>query len=195
MISRPANTTWRHYCDSKTIMMNFRNLFRFSRIVSVAVLLLLPAGLASAQPEPAKVPASVEAIFLAKDDGTGQVGEPAASFLTTEPRIYCIVQLTSAEAATVKMHFVAVSVPGVKPDTRVVTTSYTTKDGEDRVNFYGKPKTKWTAGKYRVEIFLNDKMVKDLPFDITGSAAVAGSQFVEPTSKPKPAGTPKKNKK
>ena len=146
---------------------------------------LLPL-LVSAQTETPKLPSGVEEIYLAKDDGTGQAGEPVKSFETTDPRIYCIVQLTSDAAATVKMNFVAVSVPGVKAETRVVATSYTTKDGEDRVNFYGKPRSKWTAGKYRVEIFVDGKMVKDLPFEITGPTAVTGSPFVEPTPKPKP---------
>lgn len=152
-------------------------------------MLLFPL-LVSAQPDTPKLPGGVEEIYLAKDDGTGQAGEPVKSFETTDPRIYCIVQLTSDAAATVKMHFVAVSVPGVKADTRVVTTSYTTKDGEDRVNFYGKAKTKWTAGKYRVEIFVDDKMVKDLAFDITGPPAVTGSSFVQLTTKPKPKPAP-----
>ena len=154
--------------------------------MAIAAMLLLPL-FASAQTDTPKLPGGVEEIYLAKDDGTGQAGEPVTSFQTTDPRIYCIVQLTSDASATVKMHFVAVSVPGVKVETRVVTTSYTTKDGEDRVNFFGKPKTKWTAGKYRVDIFVNDKMVKDLAFEITGPAAVTGSQFVQPTTKPKPA--------
>ncbi len=148
-------------------------------------MLLLPLFV-SAQTETPKLSGGVEDIYLAKDDGNGQAGEPVTNFQTTDPRIYCIVQLTSDASATVKMHFVAVSVPGVKAETRVVTTSYTTKDGEDRVSFFGKPKTRWTAGKYRVEIFVDGKMVKDVPFDITGHATVTGSQFVEPTGKPKP---------
>ncbi len=167
------------------------------RYLVVIAVLILPAMIASAQSEPLSEPAGKVEIFLAKDDGTGHVGEPATSFQTTDSRIYCIVQLPSSTPATVKMHFVAVSVPGVKPDTRVVTTSYTTKDGEDTVNFHGKPKTSWIAGKYRVEIFVDGKVVKDVSFDITGPRSFTGSSFIAPTTKLKQGpiiiGKPKKN--
>jgi len=174
---------------------NSQLLLRISRSLALASVLLLPTVFASAQTDPvvtAKTPVvGVEEIFLAKDDGKGEAGEPVTSFQTTDTRIYCIVQLSAGTAATVKMNFVAVSVPGVKPDTRVVTTAYTTKNGEDRVSFYGKPKTAWVAGKYRVEILVDGNVVKELPFDINGPAkTVSVSSFVEPSTKPKPKTVP-----
>ncbi len=163
----------------------------------VTAILCLPAMIVSGQSDPVITPSNEVEIFLAKDDGTGQVGDPATSFQTTDSRIFCIVQLPSSTPATVKMHFVAVSVPGVKPETRVVTTSYTTKDGEDRVNFHGKPKTSWVAGRYRVEIFVDGKVVKDVSFDINGPKTDTGSSFVAPATKsrqkPVVIGRPKKN--
>ena len=175
-------------------MANSQYILRVSKFAASAVMFLLPVLFVSAQPEPAKTPAGVEEIYLAKDDGKGQVGEQATTFQTTDARIYCIVQLTSDTGATVKMNFVAVSVPGVKAETNVVSTSYTTKNGENRVNFYGKPKTTWTAGKYRVEIFVDGKVVKDLPFDIIGPVTIAGSSFVQSTTKPKPKPANKRKK-
>ena len=176
------------------MMTNPQLLLRVTRYLTLVAVLLLPTVFASAQTDPvvtAKAPVSVEEIFLAKDDGKGEAGEAVTSFQTTDARIYCIVQLSSSSAATVRMNFVAVSVPGVKPDTRVVSTVYTTKDGEDRVNFFGKPKTTWVAGKYRVEIFVDGKVVKELPFDITGpTKAVPVSSFVEPALKPTPKAAP-----
>src|ERR1700742_4217485 len=84
-----------------------------------------------------KTDVGVDDIYLAKDDGKGQAGEAATTFRTTDIPIYCIVQLDSTAPATVKMNLVAESVAGVKADTKVVSTSYTTKDGENRVNFNG----------------------------------------------------------
>ena len=176
-------------------MANSRHIERVSKFAAIAAMLLLPVLFVAGQPEPANTPVAVEAIYLAKDDGNGQAGEQVSTFQTTDARIYCIVQLNSDSGATVKMNFVAVSVPGVKADTNVVSTSYTTKNGESRVDFYGKPKTKWTAGKYRVEIFVDGKVVKELPFDITGPMTAVGSSFVQPAAKPKPKppNKPKKN--
>lgn len=175
-------------------MANSQNILQVSKFAAFAVLLLLPVLMVSGQPQPAKDPVGVEEIYLAKDDGNGQAGEKVATFQTTDVRIYCIVQLTSDAGATVKMNFVAVSVPGVKAETNVVSTSYTTKNGENRVTFYGKPRTKWTAGKYRAEIFVDNKAAKDLPFEIVGTVPVTASSFVQPPIKPKskPANKPNK---
>jgi hypothetical protein len=101
-------------------------------------------------------PVGITEIYLARDDGTGKAGEQATSFVTTDVPIYCVVQLDSGVPVTVKMNLVAVAVPGVKAETRVVSTSYTTKDNQDRVNFTGRPAGQWVAGRYRVDIFVGD---------------------------------------
>ncbi len=136
----------------------------------------------------------VEDVYLAKDDGAGRAGDIVSSFQISDVPIYCVVKLESQTIATVKMNFVAVSVPGVKAETRVVSSVYTTKNGEDRVNFTGKPLDLWTAGKYRVDVFVDGKLAKNVEFEIRGSAkAVPVSSFVQTTSiKPKP---PRKLKK
>ena len=92
----------------------------------------------------------IEEVYLAKDNGEGKAGEQVTEFTTTDIPIYCVVLLESNAKTVVKMNFVAVSVSGVKPETKVVTASYTTKDGQNRVNFSGRPDGKWTPGKYRV---------------------------------------------
>jgi len=101
----------------------------------------------------------VDEIFLARDDGNGKAGEAVSRFFTTDIPIYCVVQLASDASVTVKMNFVAVAVAGVKPETKVVTTSYTTKQGQSRVNFSGKPYDKWSVGKYKVEIYVDGKFL------------------------------------
>ncbi len=94
------------------------------------------------------------AIYLAKDDGRGKAGEEATSFVTTDVPIYCVVKLESSTPVTVRMNLVAVAVAGVKPETQVVATTYTTKLNENRVNFTGRPSGPWVAGRYRVDIFV-----------------------------------------
>lgn len=94
--------------------------------------------------------------------------------------------LDTTARVTVKMNFVAVKVAGVKADTKVVTASYTTKDGQNRINFSGKPDGNWTPGKYRVDIFLDGKITKNVEFEIKGGVAdTTAARFVEmPAAKP-----------
>lgn len=110
----------------------------------------------------------LDQLYLAKDDGTGNAGEPEVDFLTTDIPIFCVVVLDSNLPVTVKMNLVVVNVPGVRAETKVVSTRYTTKNNEDRVNFSGNPEGLWTAGKYRVDIYIDDKLVKKHDFEIRG---------------------------
>ena len=141
----------------------------------------------------------IEQVYLAKDDGDGKAGDQVSEFRTTDIPIYCVVLLESDAKTVVKMNFVAVSVSGVKPETKVVTASYTTKEGQNRVNFSGRPEGKWTPGKYRVDLFLDGKIAKNIEFEIKGTTAIGGDtsavKYLLPseTSKPKPAKHPVKN--
>ncbi len=119
-------------------------------------------------------------IYFAKDDGTGNAGEETTSFVTTDVPIYCVVQLDSAVPTTVKMNLVAVAVPGVKAETRVVSTSYTTKDNQDRVNFSGRPAGQWVAGRYRVDIFVGRSAVVSREFAV--QKAVQARPDVKPSN-------------
>lgn len=142
------------------------------------------------QGDPPAAPA-VEEVYLARDNGEGKAGEQVSEFRTNDVPIYCVVLLDTKAKVTVKMNFVAVNVSGVKPETKVVTASYTTKDGQNRVNFTGTPEGKWTPGRYRVDLFLDGKPAKNLEFEIkiSGGAvnsAVSGFQQTAPVkAKPK----------
>ena len=162
------------------------------KIIVLIIIGLVASVAALAQTDPQK-PAGVEELYLAKDDGNGKAGEQVSEFATTDVPIYCIVLLSAPQKVTVKMNFVAVGVAGMKADTKVVTTSYTTKEGQNRVNFAGRPEGKWPPGKYRVDIFLDGKAAKALEFDIrsTGSNSggnnTAGKYLLAEDSKPRPA--------
>jgi hypothetical protein len=134
-------------------------------------------------------PIGIDEVYLAKDDGTGHAAtSPTSIFLPTDIPIYCIVQLDSLTSATVKMNLVAEQVPGVKAESKVVSASYTTKDGQNRVNFYGRPDGTWAPGKYRADIFIDGKLAKNLQFEIKAPVkAVAASRSFQPgkTAKPK----------
>ncbi len=123
----------------------------------------------------------VEELYLARDDGKGNAGEVAQNFLTNDIPIHCIVQLDSMKPVTVKMIFVAAKVNGVKPETKVITTKYTTNGEQSQVSFTGKPYKIWTAGNYRIDIFIDEKLAKSLDFEIKKT-----TQQLEAEKQPQP---------
>ena len=156
--------------------------------------MLLLGVAAFGQADQPKAVGGIEEVYLAKDDGNGKAGEQVLEFWTTDVPIYCVVLLESGTSTVVKMNFVAVGVAGVKPETKVVTASYTTKDGQNRVNFSGRPEGKWTPGKYRVDLFLDGKKTSEVEFHIksvggtinNGTSAVKNFQNADtPKSKPR----------
>lgn len=142
------------------------------------------------QDEPQTV--GVEEIYLARDNGEGKAGDVSETFLTTDIPIYCIVQLNSTKPAAIKMNLVAVSVQGVKAESKVISVNYKTNGRQNRVSFTGKPDVFWTAGSYRIDIFINDKLavgktfvIKKSPGEIQKTVPQVES-FVPPKPKPKP---------
>lgn len=136
----------------------------------------------------------VEEVYLARDDGKGQPGEVVSTFTPLDIPIHCIVRLDSVKIATVRMSLMAIKVPGVKPETKVVTVSFTTKANQNQVNFTGRPDKFWTPGTYRVDVFLNGKLATSHDFLIENAggekAPVADSGLVntfQPKGPVKPA--------
>ena len=145
------------------------------RAFFLATFLLLYCGAAFGQAEKPALADGIDEAYLARDDGNGKAGEQVTEFRTTDVPIYCVVLLESHTSTVVKMNFVAVNVTGVKPDTKVVTASYTTKDGQNRVNFSGRPPAKWTPGKYRVDLFLDGKKAREVEFYIKNNGGAVGA--------------------
>lgn len=108
----------------------------------------------------------VKEISLARGDKSGKIGETATVFVTTDVPIYCFVQLSSIDSAVIKMHLVAAQANGLKPETKVVSVSYTTNGKQNMVTFNASPEKLWAAGKYRVDILIDGKPAKSLEFVI-----------------------------
>lgn len=161
------------------------------------IIIAVTVSLAAQPPEPV-VPVigakseRVEDIYLARDDGAGKAGDVTSTFSPGDIPIHCIVILTSAEPAAVKMHLVAVKVGGVKPESRVVTAAYNTTRGHDRVFFRGRPDGNWIAGSYRIDIFVEGKLEKSIDFEVKGGTIPQAASTFAPT-KPKPKTARKKN--
>ena len=115
------------------------------------------------------------------------------SFRPSDIPIYCVVQLDSAGTVTVRMNLIAESVANVKAESKVVSTSYTTKNGENRVNFTGRPAGTWVPGRYRADIFIDGKLVRNLVFEIKAPVNItAAARSFQPRRSNKPLPPPRK---
>lgn len=157
--------------------VKYLSLFLF-----IAASFVMP--LAAQMPETEEVDPEV---YLAKGDGKGNPGDAATEFSPTDIPIFCVVRLGSSDPVTVKMYLVAVSVKGVKPESRIVSTSYTTSDGQNEVYFTGRPEKTWHAGSYRADIFVEGKPFRSLDFVVSSNVpAATGNSFAPKSAKAKP---------
>ncbi len=152
--------------------------------VFAAILIGIFAAAAFGQPSPVSPTSNLLEVYLAKDDGTGHPGDASELFSTTDVPIYCVVLLNSVDPTKVSMSFVAAEVAGIKAGTKVVTTTYTTKQGENRVNFTGRPEKLWIVGKYRVDIYIDGKFEKSSEFLISKPGTAGRSETFAEKSKP-----------
>ena len=143
--------------------------------------------------EEEKKEVSVEQIYLARDNGKGNPGETVEKFSVNDRPVYCIIQLNTEKPVAVKMVFVAAKANRLKPETKIITVSYTTKETENGVTFNASPDGLWMAGEYRIDVYVNNKFSKSRTFEI-GNLTVEPSKDKIPTA-PKSFAPRKKVKK
>ncbi len=137
----------------------------------------------------------VEGISLARDDGSGKPGEVTDKFIITDRPIHCLIQLNLDKPATVKMNLVAVKANGLKPETKSITVSYTTKENQNLVNFTASPDVVWAAGTYRVDIFIDGKPARSQIFEIEKSSKQIDKEKQTPLKSLVPRKIIKKNRR
>lgn len=130
---------------------------------------------------------NVESIALMRDDGEGNPGEETEVFKTTDFPIHCQVTLDSMKAAAIKMIVAAAAVPGLKAETKILTINYKTNGEQNIINFRGSPQKAWMAGKYRVDVFVDNRLAGNKEFIIEkpGSASAGRTDFSPPKIKSK----------
>ena len=133
---------------------------------------------------------NVENIALLRDDGKGNPDVETEVFKTTDFPIHCQITLGSVNPAAVKMNLVTVTVAGLKAETKIMTVNYKTNGEQNIVNFRVSPNKSWMAGKYRIDIFVDDKLAGKKEFEIEKSISPTGQTNFTP--KPKPKTKPKR---
>ncbi|HMS43434.1 MAG TPA: hypothetical protein PKE69_24605 [Pyrinomonadaceae bacterium] len=136
----------------------------------------------------------IETISLWRVGADGATNEETEGFLTNDkPLLFC-VKLNSLKPTTVKMLLVAVDVKGIKPETKSVTISFTTNGKQNIVNFRANPEGSWLAGKYRADIYINNKLAANKEFMIEKPPSQNENETVpKPNSKPRTARRIRKN--
>lgn len=93
-------------------------------------------------------------------------GSPAKTvFRQDDFTIYCIVELANAPADTVvKSVWIAADVEGVDPNTLIDAVSLTS--GDAKLTFDLTNNQLWPVGRYKVELYINDKLDRTLEYQV-----------------------------
>src|SRR5688572_22258281 len=130
--------------------------------------------------------ANLQDIKLAKDEA----GSEPATVFGPDDVIYLVAELANAPDDTkIKAVWTAVEAEGVEPNYMIGEKEVTGSSGP--VNFSLSPTQPWPAGKYKVELFLNDEPKQTLDFTVEVDEA-AQVPTPEPTEEPteEPTATP-----
>ena len=105
--------------------------------------------------------AKINSAAMARDSAGAQ---PTTVF-APEDTFYCNVDLANAPDDTkVKADWTAVSVEGADPNTKLDSTELQTGSGV--LNFKLTNDNLWPAGKYKVDLYLNDKLDRTIEFEV-----------------------------
>jgi hypothetical protein len=109
--------------------------------------------------------ANIQDAYMARNDGA----EKTADFNQDEI-VYCIVELANAPDDTqVKAVWYVVEAEGQEPNFLIDEKEMTQGDGI--ISFYLEGGQLWPVGKYKVELYLNDKLDRTLEFQVKGAPA------------------------
>lgn len=132
----------------------FRNRWKIVLVLSVLVLSMLACEFSAST-------ANINDAQMSFDEDGTQV---TTTFGPSDV-FYCNVDLQNAPDDTVvKAVWTAVEVEGTDPNTKIDETELTT--GSGTVNFQLSNSNAWPAGKYKVDLFLNDELKKTVEFKV-----------------------------
>jgi hypothetical protein len=124
-------------------------------------ILLIPLFLAILACSFSASTANIQEATLAKD---AEGSQPTTVF-TPEDTFYAIVELANAPDDTkVKAEWTAVEVEGVDPDFLIDEAELTS--GSGTLTFDLTSDNLWPPGRYKVELYLNDKLERTLEFEV-----------------------------
>lgn len=140
------------------------------RILSLGSLVLLVAIFVSACEFSAST-ANITQATLAKDvkPGTLEPIDPTTTFPVDQPAIHLVVTVANAPSDTkVKSVWTAVDVGSMAPANTKLDEAAVTLDASGTAHFTLSIPTSgvWPAGKYKADVYLNDKLDRTLEYTI-----------------------------
>jgi len=105
--------------------------------------------------------ASIDDAWMAADEE----GSQRTTAFPQDATFYAIVDLANApDDTTVRAAWTAVEVEGTDPDTAIDETELTT--GSGNLVFQLNNENLWPAGRYKVDLYLNDELDRTLEFEV-----------------------------
>lgn len=108
------------------------------------------------------------AVMTKRISTTHEALEPRTSFRSDERKIYCAFTVGNTPAGTtIKAALIAIDIGKyAKPNTALVILSLVLDKGPMPGHFTFSNKKNWPPGKYRIELYLDDRLTKTLNFAI-----------------------------
>lgn len=140
------------------------------RILSFVTVLLLAAVIASACSVSISTANITQAVLAKEVKGeTLEPVDPTSTFPTDQPEIHLVVSVANAPSETkVKTVWTTVDVGDAAPPNTKIDEVEVTLDASGSTHFtLSRPDSgAWPVGKYKVEVYLNDKLDRTLEFTV-----------------------------
>ena len=136
------------------------------KFLLAAALCIAAVGSVQAQTNGDEDSPKVSKTTLARKESDGTITEDPETFRPKDVPIICYVDLTVDHPVEVRLVSVAKRAVGLRPESRIATVTYKTKQGESGVTFTSRPKGLWAAGSYRADVFLNGTLSDSKDFTV-----------------------------
>ncbi len=110
----------------------------------------------------------IDTAEMRKDDGNGAFSEEVVnSFSQSDKKIHCYIDWDNPKIGTqIKFVFVAIDAGGAKNETIKEISIVTENELQNEAHGSLKPNKPFPKGSYKVDIYVNDKLARTVPFKI-----------------------------
>lgn len=105
---------------------------------------------------------------MRKDDGSGQISnEVTSTFTQADTKIHCYINWDNPKAGTkIRMVYIAVDAGGAKNENIKELSLVTENELQNEAHSSLKPTKPLPKGSYKVDIYVNEKLERSVPFKI-----------------------------
>jgi len=138
-------------------------MFRASLIVALAAVISLASTACSGD----KGPLAIDRVSLAKDNGSGGIGDTVTEFHPKDGPMHCVSTLNKTESgAKIHIEYIALDAGGMT-NKKIVETDVTTGAIDNTADGKFSLPNPWPVGKYRCTASLNGAAAKTVDFAVT----------------------------